>query len=704
MEALLLHPPFADPTQPYLSLPTLKGWLRARGLDARVVDLNLEAAHWLFQPAQLEMLGRQIGARFIDLNRSQELSFDDQREYFQLVRSREKVERILGADPSPVTVFQTRELFYDAATYSFARRHVENYFDALSAAYYPYRFGFNHCAHQVTPWSFELLERYCTERESPLERFYDRYFASSAEWDWEDEADGPPCDLEDVGFVGISIVFPSQIPEALVVARRVKERAPHAFVMLGGPAIHQVAIHLDEGRKCKLLAFCDAIGLFEGEETLAQLLPKLDAWRAAASDVERFKIVADVPNLLALHPSSGATHVGPRWTLDLADAPPPDYSDLDLDRYWAPSRTLLYAPTRGCYWGQCSFCYYGLTETATASYREIPPEQAAIELGQLSRRYGVKNVYISCDVLSPKYAVRLAQALIDKGVKIRWSSDLKIERYFTPERCKLLFESGMRSAAFGIESGSDRILELMRKGCDRATMTAVNRAFHEAGVATEWMTFTDHPDESTEEALDTVRWIAEESEAIDLFIVGRFGLQAGSHIAQEPDRYGIRRIYYADGDDLRLYALYQHKSGRRADQPNPAVDAAVDQVASAWELHPYPWAGANSTHHTFLHFLEFGPRAFRTHFQRAQHATKGALGTPPVAHIAGLREKPRYDLEAIEIRERKFFDDYLLRALYTTTGARRSGGEDVDVVAPLSIEGYERAAAEAPTLRSGRRH
>jgi hypothetical protein len=42
MDALLLHPAFADPTQPYLSLPTLKGWLRARGQDARVVDLNLE--------------------------------------------------------------------------------------------------------------------------------------------------------------------------------------------------------------------------------------------------------------------------------------------------------------------------------------------------------------------------------------------------------------------------------------------------------------------------------------------------------------------------------------------------------------------------------------------------------------------------------------------------------------------------------------
>jgi hypothetical protein len=28
-----------------------------------------------------------------------------------------------------------------------------------------------------------------------------------------------------------------------------------------------------------------------------------------------------------------------------------------------------------CYWDKCSFCYYGLAETATASYREVPPER-----------------------------------------------------------------------------------------------------------------------------------------------------------------------------------------------------------------------------------------------------------------------------------------------------------------------------------------
>jgi radical SAM superfamily enzyme YgiQ (UPF0313 family) len=751
MQHLLLHPPLADPTQPFLSLPTLKGWLRAHGHDARVIDLNIEAAHWLFEPTVLDDLGRRIGSRFVDLNRQQELSFHEQRQYRLLVEARPKIEHAIGGEISPITVFQTRELFYDPAQYSLARRKVEGLFEALSAAHYPYRFSFNHAAHAVVPWSLDLLDRYCSERRSPFAAFYERHFATADEWDWSNGS-GPPADPSDAAFIGISVVFPSQIPEALYLCRFLRQRAPTAFLALGGPCIHQVVVHMEPALQARMLAYVDGIALFESEETLTELFSRLEQWRNTADAAARHEILRDVPNLLTMRPAPepvrtahvggsvrsqppaytipgessqaasaaveswtreagsvpiraaaatppGTPVVGPRRTLDLREAPAPDYSDLDLDRYWAPSRTLLYAPTRGCYWNQCSFCYYGLAETATANYREVPAARAAADLAQLARRHGVKNFYISCDVLSPAYAVKLAEALIERNVKIRWSSDLKIEKYFTPERCALLHRAGLRSAAFGIESGSDRILELMRKGCDRATMTAVNRAFHDAGVATEWMTFTDHPDETLDEALDTVRWIEEEKDFVDLFIVGRFGLERGSDIAQDPTRYGVRKVFYAEGDELRLYAQFTQRAGRRGADAEQTIENAISRAGSSFDLHPYPWAGANSTHHTFLHFLEFGQTAFKQHFKRAGGAVHGAMPTSPVVHIAGLRERPRYSLQTIRAREEKFFADYLPRALYTTVPSRRHGGEPGDEVSPLSVADFEAAVAAVEAMR-----
>lgn len=698
MQRLLIHPPFADPTQPYLSLPTLKGYLRSRRLDARVLDLNLEAAHWLFRPETLREMATAMGLRFLKLNHSQRLDFEEQREYAALLKARPKMEHALAAE-SPLEVFRTRARFYDAGEYTHACRIVEETFEALSAAHFPYRFDFNQAGHEILPWSFDLLDAYIEEKASPLESFYRGILDPPASWDEIDS--GPePLYLDGVDFVGISIVFPSQVPEALYLASAIRDRAPGVFVALGGPCLHQIAIHMEADRLPRLLAHADGIGLFEGEETLAQLFPRLDAWRAAPTAVEKAAVLREVPNLLCLDPGSGRPLRGPPFQMDLCEAPAPDYSDLDLDRYLAPSRTILYAPTRGCYWNQCSFCYYGLSETATARYREVPPERAAADLAQMAQRYGVKSFYISCDVLSPSYAVRLAQAIVDRGLKIRWSSDLKMDGYFTRERCELLHRAGLRSAAFGIESGSDRILELMRKGCDRQTMTRVNRWFHEAGVATEWMTFTDHPDESVEEALETVRWIAAEREWIDLFIVGEFGLERGSDIAQRPAHYGVESVFYADGDDLRLYALFTQTAGERSPEDRERVDAAVRKASSPYAMSPYPWAGANSTHHTFLHFVEFGQRAFLTHFRDAQAARERALGEPAPCHIAGLREYPRFSLQAIEERERRFFADYLPRALYTTLPARRQGGKEA---ALLSRAHYEAAVAEVPDLEAGKR-
>ncbi|MBI4583554.1 MAG: radical SAM protein [Planctomycetes bacterium] len=699
MERLLIHPPFADPTQPYLSLPTLKGHLRSKGLDARVIDLNLEAAHYLFRKETLEDLAREVGLRFLGLNRAEELTFEEQMEYRLVCEARPKIEDLLAAAPRPLSVFQSSELFYDPAAYSLARRRVEAFFEVLSAAHYPYVFDFNRANHRFVPWGFELFERYFELDRSPLETFYREVFDPPGDWEAL-ERRAIDVDLEEVDFIGISVVFPSQIAEALYLCRFLEPRAPWCFIALGGPCLHQIAIHLEDEDKSRLLEYADAIGLFEGEETLAQLFHRLPALKGTEAFGEDFDVLKEVPNLLLQDPRTGEPVLGPRRTLDLRAAAAPDYSDLDLDRYLAPSRILLYAPTRGCYWDKCSFCYYGLSETATASYREVDPPKAASDLAKLSRRHGVRHFYISCDVLAPAYSTRLAQALIDQGLKIRWSCDLKIEKYFTPERCELLYRSGLRSAAFGVESGSDRMLELMRKGVTRDTLAEVSRSFHRAGVATEWMAFAGHPGEILEEALETVRWIGSEREAVDLFIVGEFGLQPGSHIAQNPEAYGVEKIYQAEGDDLGLYLMFKQKGGDRTPEERRRIDQEVNRAAAAYALSGYPWAGAVSTHHTFLHFRRFGQRIFLRHFQKTGSAVQGSLPPPPPSQIAGLRERPRFSLEAIAREEEKFLEKFYQRALYTTLPARRQGGVEL---APLTLRLFHNACHEVPGLRPGRR-
>src|SRR5665648_37220 len=80
-ESLLIYPPFADPTWPYVSLPTLKGYLGRRGIRAAVRDLNVEAFSFLTEESTIDEWRQHLSARFQDLNGRESLTLSEQMEY-----------------------------------------------------------------------------------------------------------------------------------------------------------------------------------------------------------------------------------------------------------------------------------------------------------------------------------------------------------------------------------------------------------------------------------------------------------------------------------------------------------------------------------------------------------------------------------------------------------------------------------------------
>jgi hypothetical protein len=632
-ESLLIYPPFADPTWPYVSLPTLKGYLGRRGIQVTVRDLNVEAFSFLTSEPTIAGWRQHLAARFQVLNGRERLTLSEQMEYRRVAEALPLVQQDFAA---LLTVMREEGSFYDRAAYSAGRDGVEDLFQIMEAVYFPFRYNCNRADHLVAPWDFQLLDSYIANRTSPLDQFYRQQLAG----------------LAAPGFVGISLTFVSQIPEAFYLCRLLREAFPNCFLMLGGPCVDLMVRHGRPEVVAWILDHVDGITMQEGEKTLEQLLPLLAAGRFPA----RTQLAA-IPNLITRDPVSGIIQQGPPWVLDLAESAAPDYSDLDLTLYPAPSPMLLYSPTRGCYWNKCSFCGYGFNQSGAHAYREIPVQQAVADLRALQEKFGAASFYFSCDVLSPDYAFRLAQEIIDTGLEVRWSTDLRIEAAYTPARCRLLYRAGLRAVAFGVESCSQKVLRLMHKGVTPERIRAVNRHFHQAGISTAWMTFLGHPGEGFKEAQATLDMMAAERKVVDQFIVGTFGLTPGSKIACRPEEFGIDSISFTAGDVFRLFPLHTDRTARTNahDRRFAQLDAQIDELSSRYQLDHYPWAGAISTHHSFLYLLRYGQRVFAKAWPRPQKK-KQKTG-------AGKKIHPRFPLAELRRREERFMSRYLERAL-----------------------------------------
>jgi anaerobic magnesium-protoporphyrin IX monomethyl ester cyclase len=363
---------------------------------------------------------------------------------------------------------------------------------------------------------------------------------------------------------------------------------------------------------------------------------------------------------------------------DLKVLPAPDFDGLPLATYFAPQLVLPYDPTRGCYWGKCTFCHYGLAEVGTASYRERELTGIVEHLRVLSEKHGTRYFYFSQDSVAPKTIVKLSQAIIDAGLDIRWATDLKPEKYLTQERADTLRKAGAVACALGVESGSDRVLKLIDKGAPVAVVSTVVDHLATAGIAAEAMCFTDFPTETHDEAVETLDFLGDRSDRLAVYIVGEFGLTHGSLVAQSPSQFGIRETWELEGDHLGLGIFFAPHQPWKTDAERADVNDQLEELSTGWALRTYPWAGAVSTAHTVLYYDRRGASVFRDLAKRGLR--EEIFGAKKKPFEADLRFDPR---AASRAEERE-------GAIWATlvNDQRRVGR------AP-----YEELAVQAPSLR-----
>jgi hypothetical protein len=375
--------------------------------------------------------------------------------------------------------------------------------------------------------------------------------------------------------VGFSMIFSEQLPIGALLGKLLRKR--HGLpVVFGGSCFADTAEHFLRWYPDS----ADVIVAGEGEEAMKTLLCDFGA-------PER------VPGAVFL--KGGQVHKVPKsFPKDIDHYGAPDFSDVDLRRYFSPEPVIPLLLSRGCYWRRCTFCVH--YRSAGLTYR-MHTMDFTIEMLRGFVAKGLRRFAFIDEMISPKHFTWLAEGLKDANLDISYYALTKPSRDFTPAILQTMADSGCKYLLWGMESGSQRILDLMDKGSKVPEVAGVLRRAAAAGIQNHVFMICGFPTETEEEYAQTVRFLDENKPYISAVHRGPFSLEPESPIFEEQKRFGITRSWMIKDTPGGGRWGYEVASGMSMERVRQVFAASLPLLRA---YNPYARYLANFRDHALL--------------------------------------------------------------------------------------------------------
>lgn len=284
-------------------------------------------------------------------------------------------------------------------------------------------------------------------------------------------------------FVGFTSVFQQNIA-SLALAARVKRAHPDVTIGFGGA-------NWEDAMGVALQAQFDFVDLAFSGEADESFPAVLDARHHGTSLVGVRGVTARAGGVAAS--SRSAVRIR-----DLDGVPVPDFDPFFEQRRAtsaaAVAPTLLLETARGCWWGERSHCTFCGLNGATMAFRSKTPERVLAEVRQLHTRYKVEAVSVVDDILDMRYFETVLPMLARAGLGLELFWEVKAN--LTHRHVHQLRQAGVVAIQPGIESLSDHVLKLMRKGTTAFRNIELMKWCREYGVQPYWNFLYGFPGET----------------------------------------------------------------------------------------------------------------------------------------------------------------------------------------------------------------
>ena len=328
--------------------------------------------------------------------------------------------------------------------------------------------------------------------------------------------------------VGLSFLSTTSYPYAKILVREIRASCPEVkiafggvFVSLNGPSVKQQCPEVD--------FVCRG----DGEQLILDLLDRMDEPETVSGVT------------WADEDGKVRHNIDRRPERDLDQWPFPDRASLQLDfletmpldvpAVLSLDRYSTMQTSRGCPW-PCVFC--DIPVFNEGKWRSRSPEHVVAELERMQAE-GYGAVYFVDDhfLLQPKRIEAICQGIIDKGITIQWGCEGRVDSVCM-ELFPLMARANCRSLMFGIESGSQTVLDRLKKEQTLEEVEHAVEAAKKAGIEIVHGFFVvGSPDETEEDLRQTFRFASRLR--IDSFGFNRLCVYRGTPLWSEYVERGL---------------------------------------------------------------------------------------------------------------------------------------------------------------------
>lgn len=327
--------------------------------------------------------------------------------------------------------------------------------------------------------------------------------------------------------VGIHAITNNRF-KAIALVKELKKRKPNIITVVGGPHFSLTAKNALE-----VAPEIDYIVRGEGEKGLAQLLDVLER----GDDIDKVSGLA--------YRKNGEIIVKPLTELimNLDELPWPAWHLFDLKHYTKPIdgtdiRAIGVLSSRGCP-NVCVYCVNAVYERAVLRLRS--PKNFVDEVEFLHKEYGYRGFDFWDDTMTVvrEHVQNICEEILKRKLDIVWYARARVNT-IDEDLLNLMKRAGCIRVSYGVESGSPRILRVIKKNITIEQAKEAVKMASKMGLAVVTNFMVNLPEETMEDLRMTISLIKEFQQIKNCYPAYGFSIiYPGTEMEQMATRQGI---------------------------------------------------------------------------------------------------------------------------------------------------------------------